>query len=377
MLEGRGGRKRRRLETEEESDLEDSLNFASIELQSECHTSMLTHTSPQLSQDQGVSMVAHSINPSYSTTCPWSTHATVDIASLASHIVTHTKMSDPGSLPALTSFASHTTPFHLSLPPNLIISSSPAPRGRKRAGSDLDVKDGRILCLSQGSHRLRLITLTDDLEHELEEDEEHECTWCPERAMTALTPSHKRIRMLEEEEGGGGISDEYEDLDVKPMRGAVEEKQPVVKDEELCGKRKEGSTNDMPFKSRKIQAELHHEEAFLSPSLVWRRRAQEMEDKSQEHLHLVAEEVELNEKATKEPVAAFFDEGQQDAVGAGGKVMPKKHAPGDGKGEMLDEKLKFQNGDQESFEEPEQEIIDEEEEMLAYLWPGSGRRGVL
>ena len=92
---------------------------------------------------------------------------------------------------------------------------------------------------------------------------------------------------------------------------------------------------------------------------------------------MLAEEVELNEKATKEPVATFLDEGQQGAVDAGGKVMPKKHAPGDGKGEMLDEKLKFQNGDQESFEEPEQEIIDEEEEMLAYLWPGSGRRGVL
>ena len=85
----------------------------------------------------------------------------------------------------------------------------------------------------------------------------------------------------------------------------------------------------------------------------------------------------MTEKATKEPVATFLDKGQQGAVDAEGKVMPKKHAPGDGKGEMLDDKLKFQNGDQESFEEPEQEIIDEEEEMLAYLWPGSGRRGVL
>ena len=83
--------------------------------------------------------------------------------------------------------------------------------------------------------------------------------------MTALTPSHKRIRamdLVDYKEKEGEISDEYEDADVVIKQG-------LVKDEKLGRKRKRDLTNYSQSKSVKIEAEpLDDEELLIQEDLT-------------------------------------------------------------------------------------------------------------
>ena len=139
-------------------------------------------------------------------------------------------------------------------------------------------------------------------------DLEHECTRCPLRAMTALTPSHKRIRVLDTRLKEGDISDEYEDLDTdlerkqelvkderamnaltpshkrirvvdsKDKEGEISDeyedadiaiKHELVKDEKLSRKRKRDLTNSLQSKSVRIEAEpLDDEELLIQEDLT-------------------------------------------------------------------------------------------------------------
>ena len=352
-LEDGEGRKRRKLD---ESDLQaaDWAFFASLEPQIESNTSMLNHTSQQLSHQQGVSMVAHCISVSFPISC--STHTLSGIVSLASHIVTDSKLSVssstllvsfPGSLPPLTSFVSHMTSFNVSTPLEqrqpfvLSFPPSPGPRGKKRGGSDLEVKpEVNIL-----SHLGFTLVFQVDLEHE--------CTWCPERTMTALTPSHKRIRvvdLMDSKEKEGEISDEYEDAD-------VDEKQWLVDDKRLCRKRKGIVANDLQSKSLKVEAELSHEEELLI-----------QDDLTEEEIGLDVIKEHEEEKRISVKAVNLLDDEEQNTVEKEGQRMLTKSAYGN------EESQKFDDDDQETFEK---EILDEEDEMLAYLWPGSGRRSAV
>ena len=174
--------------------------------------------------------------------------------------------------------------------------------------------------------------------------------------MTALTPSHKRIRVMmdsEERESEGEISDEYEDAD------ALGKKQTTVVEESFCRKRKRDLTNDVQLKSMKTEAVPLNEEELL----------------------LIEEEIGFDEKKInkqeEESISAKvgdnLDEDEQDSVKKEDQRMLKKMV--DHKEKPLHKNSqKLQDEEQTTFEE--EEILEEEDEMLAYLWPGSGRRSV-
>ena len=182
-------------------------------------------------------------------------------------------------------------------------------------------------------------------------ESEHECSWCPERAMTALTPkSHKRIRLMEEREGDGEISDEYEDYDVYLREGGHVKK---VAEEPLSRKRK--LADDVQSKLVKVEEGLHNEEQLL-----------------------IGEDIGFGEKEiseNKEEKMPIKVADEQDTVEEEDLKMLEKMV--DSKEEVKDEKSqKLVEEEQITFDE--EEILEEEEdEMLAYLWPGSVRRSVV
>merc|ERR1719397_269653 len=164
---------------------------------------------------------------------------------------------------------------------------------------------------------------------------------------------------MDSKEKEGEISDEYEDADVN-------KKQRLVEDEKLCRKRKRILTNDSQSKSLKIEEELSHEEKLLIQEDLIEEEIglDEKEDVIKEH----EEEKSISVKAVN-----ILDDEEQNIV----EEKPKKKegqrmlAKSDcGKEDMQ----KFHDDDQETFE---QDILNEEDEMLAYLWPGSGRRSVV
>ena len=179
--------------------------------------------------------------------------------------------------------------------------------------------------------------------------------------MTALTPSHKRIRAVDTKEKEGEISDEYEDADVVIKQGLVKDeklggkKQGLVKDEKMGRKRKRDLTNSLQSKSAKIEAEPFEDEELLT-----------QEDLNEEEVGLDEKETVIKEQ---EGESTFVEAVNISNEEEGGQRMLTKSVA-DGKEDVK----KFDNDDQEPFE---QEILDEEDEMLAYLWPGSARRSVL
>ena len=173
--------------------------------------------------------------------------------------------------------------------------------------------------------------------------------------MSALTPSpsHKRIRAMEEREGDGEISDEYEDADVLLTRGALDKMRTVV-EESSCRKRKRALASDVQSKLMKVEAGLLNEEELLIEEEVGFDEKEVIANK-EESLSARAVDV-LDEKE---------DQG-----------MPKNMV--DRKEEVVDEKRQKLPDDEEQSTFEEEEILEEEEdEMLAYLWPGSGRRSVV
>ena len=177
--------------------------------------------------------------------------------------------------------------------------------------------------------------------------------------MSALTPSpsHKRIRVMEEREGDGEISDENEDADVCLTRGALDKMRTVV-EESSCRKRKRALASDVQSKLMTVEAGLLNEEELLIEEKVG--FDDEISENKEESMSARAVDV-LDEQGTVEK------EDQR---------MPKKKV--DRKEEVVDEKRQKLPDDEEQSTFEEEEILEEEEdEMLAYLWPGSGRRSVV
>ena len=178
--------------------------------------------------------------------------------------------------------------------------------------------------------------------------------------MSALTPSpsHKRIRAMEEREGDGEISDEYENAGVHLTRGALDKMRTVV-EESACRKRKRALASDVQSKLMKVEAGLLNEEELLIEEEVG-FDDEEISENKEESMSARAVDV-LDEQGTVEKE----DQG-----------MPKTMV--DRKEEVVDEKRQKLPDDEEQSSFEEEEILEEEEdEMLAYLWPGSGRKSVV
>merc|ERR1719397_1661039 len=160
---------------------------------------------------------------------------------------------------------------------------------------------------------------------------------------------------MDSKEKEGEISDEYEDADVN-------KKQRLVEDEKLCRKRKRILTNDSQSKSLKIEEELSHEEKLLI-----------QEDLIEEEIGLEKKEDVIKEHEEEKSISVkavnILDDEEQNIVEKGGQRVLSKSVCG-----KEDMQKVYDDDDQETFEK---EILDEEDEMLAYLWPGSGRRSVV
>merc|ERR1719209_2378150 len=122
----------------------------------------------------------------------------------------------------------------------------------------------------------------------------------------------------------------------------------MVEDEKLCRKRKRILTNDSQSKSLKIEAELSHEgELLIQDDLIEEEIGlDEKEDVIKKH----EEEKSISVKA----VNILDDEEQNIVEKEGQRVLSKSVC---GKEDM--------------------QKVDDDDEMLAYLWPGSGRRSVV
>merc|ERR1719474_1436390 len=302
---------------------------SSQQLPNKQQISMEAHCIPLESPMQVCSMLSHVVAGYHETLLRASSLRTESLsASLASHIV--------------TSYA--TSLFRPVLLSTLTMPASPVQRGRKRTSSA------------------------------------HECIWCPELDMTVLTPGSKKRKVdvqadlivkQEVTDYGGDCSDSYLKADSVQVKIVVGENDNVQK------KRKQISTsNNTERKLLKI-GEEDDDETKSTVDDYRRLQVKEVEQ--------LEREVELLEEANTNDESDDCGSISEEAAN-----IPNKEKPGidDSKDQRCVQKQEATQGAETHGEilketvvleaSEDRDIFEEEEEMLAFLWPGtSGKSHML
>merc|ERR1719474_629023 len=304
---------------------------SSQQLPNKQQISMEAHCIPLESPMQVCSMLSHVVAGYHETLLRASSLRTESLsASLASHIV--------------TSYA--TSLFRPVLLSTLTMPASPVQRGRKRTSSA------------------------------------HECIWCPELDMTVLTPGNKKRRvdvqaeLIVEQEI---TESDYEGIcfDSNLKADSVQVKKVVGENDNAYKKRKQISNSD-DTERKLLKIDEKDLDESKSPVDDYRRLQVKEVEQLEREVELL-EEANTNDESDdcgsiSEEAAIIAEKEKPGIDGSKDQPCVQKQEATQGAethGEILKETLA-----QEASED--QDIFEEEEEMLAFLWPGtSGKSHML
>merc|ERR1719462_531331 len=338
--EAGGGVKKRKLD----NDVDDSPtnNTPLLDLNIVTTASMAAHSPQQLPSKQQISMEAHCTPFRFP-----SSIGVVQVCSMLSYVVNETSSLHPDSFSA--SLASHMVSSYATsllrpvLLSTLTMPASPVQRGRKRTPSA------------------------------------HDCIWCPELDMTVLTPGSKKRRvdvpaeLIVEQE----VTDHEGDcFDSNLKADSVEMKKVVGEKDNVFKKRKRNSNSD-DTERKLLKIEEEDDENKSTVDDYKRLQVKEVEQLKRE-VELL-EEADNNDESDdygsiSEEAAIIAEKEMSGIDGSKDQLCVQKQEATQGAethGEILKETL-----EQEASED--WDIFGEEEEMLAFLWPGtSGKSHML
>merc|ERR1719462_1133388 len=329
-----------------DNDVDDSPtnNTPLLDLNILTTASMVAHSHQQLPSKQQISMEAHCTPFRFP-----SSIGMVQVCSMLSHVDNETSSLRPDSFSAsLTShmvFSYATSLLRPVLLSTLTMPASPVQRGRKRTPSA------------------------------------HDCIWCPELDMTVLTPGSKKRRVdvpaeliVEQEVTESDYEGDCYDSNLKA--DSIQVKKFFGENDNVFKKRKRiSNSDDTERKLLKIDEEVDENKSTVDDY----RRLQVKEVEQLEREVELLEEADNNDESDdcgsiSEEAAIIAEKEMSGIDGSRDQPCVQKQEATRGaetQGNVLKETLA-----QDASED--RDIFEEEEEMLAFLWPGtSGKSHIL